>query len=295
MGVDLNRISLGGETLELIPGNCALSDFVLAERYHLFRSQVPASGLVLRVHSQQVVDLDACVTGTRLFTNEHWSLFQAKDELVLHFHIPDVGVYQIIRLSSSFQEGDLYCVGDLWERRHPWVLLNYPVGEVLYSLLLAQRRGILLHACGVGTGNAGILFSGMSGAGKSTMTQLWQQVTEATLLSDDRVIVRQEEGHFLAYGTPWHGSVVALSPAVYPIERIFVLHHARENSARLLSPAEAASQLFARSFPPFWSPEGMLFSIDLLAELSQAIPCYALGFVPDVQVIDFILNLREML
>ena len=93
-------------------------------------------------------------------------------------------------------------------------------------MLLAQGRGVLLHASAVKVGGKGILFSGTSGAGKSTMASLWDGLENTTVLSDDRVIVREHSGQLWAYGTPWHGSARISSPEAVPLDRIFVLHHA---------------------------------------------------------------------
>jgi hypothetical protein len=60
---------------------------------------------------------------------------------------------------------------------------------------LTQEKAIELHSCGIvrpdGTGN---LFVGHSGAGKSTTTRLWTAREDVEVLSDDRIIVRRDEG-----------------------------------------------------------------------------------------------------
>jgi hypothetical protein len=73
-----------------------------------------------------------------------------------------------------------------------------------------------------------------------------------------------------------------------PLERIFMIHHAAENSVRKLHPARAVSGLLARAFPPFWDAEGMQLTLAFLERLVASVPCYALGFVPDERAIDFI-------
>jgi hypothetical protein len=161
--------------------------------------------------------------------------------------------------------------------------------EILMVNLLSRGRGVLLHACGVATiGGRGHLFVGVSGAGKSTLANLWRRRSDVVVLSDDRVIVRRRGEEFWAHGTPWHGDAKLASPVAVPLERIYVIEHAEENRAVPLKPVDAASRLLVRAFPTYWDAEGMAFTLQLLGQLSQAVPCYELGFVPDQSVIDFV-------
>jgi hypothetical protein len=73
--------------------------------------------------------------------------------------------------------------------------LDYPLDELLIMHRLTQEKAIELHSCGIvradGTGD---LFVGHSGAGKSTTTRLWTEREDVEVLSDDRIIVRRDEG-----------------------------------------------------------------------------------------------------
>jgi ABC-type cobalamin/Fe3+-siderophores transport system ATPase subunit len=64
--------------------------------------------------------------------------------------------------------------------------LEYPLDELIFTNLLAQRNGVELHGCGVIDHDQGLLFLGFSGAGKSTLARLWRRHLDATILSDDR-------------------------------------------------------------------------------------------------------------
>ena len=155
--------------------------------------------------------------------------------------------------------------------------------------LLCLGSGVLLHACGVSDHGRGLLFVGSSGAGKSTMADLWKNGEGVTILSDDRVIVREKEGRFWAYGTPWHGDARLCSAESVPLEAIFLIRHGGENSIMRLGEArKAVSSLLVRSFPTFWNAEGMAFTLEFLHRMSQAVPCYDLGFMPDKSVVQLV-------
>lgn len=219
----------------------------------------------------------------------NWVLYQVRDRLILRIRSPKSDTHQFVTLDPDFRRGDIYCVGDIWNGRNGYLYpLGYPLEEVLIVNLLARARGVLLHASAVRDGERGLLFSGVSGAGKSTMASLWDGRPGVTVLSDDRVIVREWDGRFWAYGTPWHGSARISSPEAVPLDSIYVLRHAGENRVASLQPLDTASRLLVRSFPTFWDSEGMVFTLRFLANLCQRVPCYDLGFTPGERIVDLI-------
>jgi hypothetical protein len=233
-----------------------------------------------------------------------WRLYQktetsGKDLFGIALHSPVFGSkpYQVAILEKDFQRGEIISSADYFPVQQIPFPLRYPLAEIIMINLLAQGRGALLHACGVKiqTGTLpverGLLFAGVSGAGKSTTARLWQGQKNATLLSDDRVILRKKDNDFWIYGTPWHGDAGAAAAEAVPLTHIFILEHAASNQVRRLAPADLATRLFIRSFPTFWDRRGIEYSLQILDELSQAVPGYALGFVPDSSAVDFINDL----
>ena len=164
--------------------------------------------------------------------------------------------------------------------------LRYPLDQILIIQLLARGRGLLLHACAVLDEGRGYCFVGASGQGKSTMATLWDG--EATILNDDRIILRPTDDGIWMYGTPWHGTYPATSPEGCPLNEIFLLAHGPENEIRRLAPAEAAGRLLIASFPPLWDREGMAWTLELLDRLTASVPIYELTFRPDKAVIPFV-------
>ena len=165
-----------------------------------------------------------------------------------------------------------------------------PTLELLMLNYLARGRGVVLHACGIDRNGSGILFVGESGAGKSTLANLWRPEAGVDVLSDDRVIVRREGDRFRLYGTPWHGTAGFASARSLTLKRIFFIKHGRENSIADAEGADPVSRLMTCSFPPFWDPRGLTFTLDLFAGLAARVPCRELTFKPDKSVIEFIIR-----
>lgn len=163
-----------------------------------------------------------------------------------------------------------------------------PAMELLMISRLAAREGAVLHACGVDAGGRGILFAGESGAGKSTLSRLWALKPGIVLLSDDRVIVRRQNGRFVLHGTPWHGEARFGAPGGVPLEQVYFIRHGKRNAVKRSRPAASVAALLKRSFPPFWSADGMAAALDLFTRLAAEVPCAELFFVPDESAVEYI-------
>src|SRR5438270_269266 len=148
--------------------------------------------------------------------------------------------------------------------------LQFPLDELLINALLVDRRGVELHSCGIIDRGNGLLFIGNSGHGKTTTARLWMR-EDVEVVSDDRVIVRAENGGWRMYGTPWHGEAEICSPASAPLRRIYVLDKSAHNGVTALGPAEAAAHLFACAFPPFHDPDGLRRVLDTLGALATSV------------------------
>jgi hypothetical protein len=219
-------------------------------------------------------------------SGQTWALFRSEGKLVLQntsLH-SEISPSRFLFLAPDLKSGDLYMTGDTPQEADP---LGYPLNQVLWILLLSQGRGLLFHACGIDDNGKGYLFLGNSGDGKSTTAKLWFD-HGITVLNDDRIIVKEKEGKFWMYGTPWHGDFKEHSSHGLPIHKLFFLCHGRKNSSPAKSGAEAVSMLLTRSFAPFWDKEGMAFTIEFCQRLVSKTPCYELTFVRDVSIIDFV-------
>ena len=163
-----------------------------------------------------------------------------------------------------------------------------PTLELLLIHYLVRQRGMIMHASGIDDDGRGMLFVGESGAGKSTLSNLWHQQNGAAIFSDDRVILREKDGEYWMYGTPWHGEARFVSPRSVKLERIFFLQHDHSNAVRSLNRADAVVEFLKASFPPFWDSDGVAFAMAFLSDLAEAVPCQALSFKPDASIVDFV-------
>jgi hypothetical protein len=218
-----------------------------------------------------------------------WTLKRSAGELVFEFRAPLFGdvPYKVGRFLEDFSTGEVVLRRQCFASRDVYPL-EYPLDELVFTNLLAERNGVELHGCGVADGDEGLLFVGFSGAGKSTIARLWSRVPGATVLSDDRIILRPCEGGVLMHGTPWHGDEALVAKGPVPLSRIFVLHHGRACAVRSLARPAAAAALFARCFAPFHSERAIGSTLATLEQTTRVVPCVDLWFSPDAATVDFI-------
>ena len=172
--------------------------------------------------------------------------------------------------------------------------LDYPLDELVLSAHLnINKIGIILHSAGISTGGRGFLFSGISGSGKSTISEIWQKDNPVEVLTDERVIIREINGGLWAFGTPWHGTAKIHKNMGTPIEKIFFIKHGNVNRAIPISKTDAASRLMVRCFPAFWNREGMEFALDFCTRVAEEKECYELEFVKDLSVVEYVKNLKH--
>jgi hypothetical protein len=230
--------------------------------------------------------------GEKIFDSDStWSLYSTGGKYVLQDSsfesdsLPD----RVVFLASDFKSGDIYIRDNGSNQSLLPDPLGYPLNQILMIILLSLNRGVMLHACGIDDRGCGYLFLGNSTHGKSTMARLWFE-NHGTVLNDDRIIVRERDGEFWIYGTPWHGDFEELSPKGLPICKVFFLRHGEKNSAIPKNGAEAVSMFLTRCFPPFWDKEGMEYTMSLCHHIVKKIPCYELSFEPGMRIVDFIRN-----
>jgi len=188
------------------------------------------------------------------------------------------------RIDLARRRGRLYL--DPRFTRTRGIVFAYPLDELLLQHHAARTGALVVHACGVRHRGRVLLFCGQSGAGKTTLARVWRRHRrDATVLSDDRIVVRATGPVITAWGTPWHGSGRFASPEGGRLDAVFFLEQGDRSDTAPMAVAEAAASLFARSFPPPWEAAGMSRALRSCARVAQSVPCFRLRFQPDASAV----------
>jgi hypothetical protein len=274
------KLNIGDVSIS-IAGNSQINDWEIAPSYLPFiREEQPD----IHVNMRRGTPDDRVA---RKFFGSYpiWDLYRSKGTSIIKFYDEMPSLARALVFKTDLKEADLLFPDATDQFVDPFY---GPVLELLMINYLAQSRGAVLHSCGIKSGESGLLFVGESGAGKSTLTRLWSQVDDVEVLSDDRTILRKENGEYWIYGTPWHGEAKLGSPQSVKLDRIYFIQHGAANSARTIKGAEPLRNLLTCSFPPYWDSEDMEFTIDFFSDLTATVPCFELFVKPDMGVIEYI-------
>jgi hypothetical protein len=285
-------LRIGGVSLGVT--SRSIADFWLPPEHRNFR--VDSDACEIEVETEWVDRLTAAKGKLIFDSGAVWLLHEDGEDLHFDFVAPRLGdrPYKRLCVDKKFSEARLLLNRDVIPQDADIYPLEYPVDELLVTNWLVRGRGVEVHGCGLLDSEAGSnLFVGHSGAGKSTSARLWKSLRDARILSDDRLILRNQGGHTWMHGTPWHGEAGFASPEKAALKNIFILEHGQGNEITSLPQSRAIGELFARCFLPFHDPELLRFALNFLHEVTSFVPCYVFHFLPDSSAVEKILEFQD--
>lgn len=176
---------------------------------------------------------------------------------------------------------DIVITKDVYQRNR-WntddeKLFEYMESGWLFYRKLLEFDGIMLHSSAVVLDGKAYLFSGPSGMGKSTHARLWQSLFPgAEVINDDKPALRNIDGVWYAYGTPWCGKDGININKKAPVAGICFLRQGSDNTIRRLSSIEAAAAILTQTQKTFSNPNTVGLMADKIDSLVSNIPVFEL-------------------
>ncbi|HTC57247.1 MAG TPA: hypothetical protein VK706_12600 [Candidatus Sulfotelmatobacter sp.] len=159
--------------------------------------------------------------------------------------------------------------------------------RIVHTLILAGQGGFLVHAASAIRGGKAFLFSGLSGAGKTTISRL--APPDATLLTDEISYVRREGNRYMAYGTPFAGELARVGEnQCAPVSAVFLLEKGLQNRIEPVGPSEVMRRLLRNILFFADDPELVKLVFQSACEFASLVPIHRLTFVPDQRVWEII-------
>ena len=159
--------------------------------------------------------------------------------------------------------------------------------RILHTLILAEQGGMLMHASCVALGGRAWVFTGVSGAGKTTISRL--SPPDAHILTDEMSFLRPEAGVYHAHGTPFSGDLGRPGENLRaPLAGVFLLAQGKDNVIETLSKTEAVRVLMSNIL--YFAQDDVLTAkvFDNAIALAERVPVRRLTFAPDARVWDLI-------
>jgi len=155
--------------------------------------------------------------------------------------------------------------------------------RIVHTLLLAGEGGFLLHAASCIRNGRALLFSGVSGAGKTTISRL--APADTTLLSDEISYIRRDGTAYRAFGTPFFGELARPGDnCSAPLGTLFFLEKGFENKIEAIPKSEALRKLLRNIL--FFAEDPDLVKVIFRSawEFVERVSMSRLTFLPDERV-----------
>ena len=156
---------------------------------------------------------------------------------------------------------------------------------------IIDKGGFFLHCSCLKFKNEAVIFTAPSGTGKSTHASLWRRHfgDEVVMINDDKPLVREKDGRFIIYGTPWNGKHGIGCNTSAPVRAVVFLSQATENQAEPVEPIEAMTLLLQQTVLP--SDKAQLSKLlDMLGRMVETVPMYRLGCTISDEAVTTIYN-----
>lgn len=161
------------------------------------------------------------------------------------------------------------------------------VAVLALVLRLLPLGGLVLHGSAQVIDGSGILCTGPSGRGKSTISRLFHQCGR-TVLTDERPFLRRDGEGFRVYGSPWPSSGGFVATGSAPLKKIYFIEHGLEQEILPLTSREAVLRLLDVAMVPWMNPAFFDPMIPTLEAVIREVPYVLLRFRPDTSVVDTI-------
>ena len=159
--------------------------------------------------------------------------------------------------------------------------------RIVHTLVLAKEGGFLLHSASAMRGGRAFLFSGLSGAGKTTISRL--APPQVTLLTDEVSYVRRQGDGYRAFGTPFAGELARVGENVSaPIAALYLLEKGLANRIEPVSMSEATQRIMRNILFFAEEPDLVRRIFESACEFVARVPVYRLTFFPDERVWELI-------
>jgi len=163
---------------------------------------------------------------------------------------------------------------DFYEEYLEWLALL----RKLCAYAVQNANALLFHSSAIMVDGNAYLFTAPSGTGKSTHAKLWRELLgdRAVMINDDKPIVREVDGEFFVYGTPWNGKHRLDSNIKAKLKAICILNRAAENSIRKASTKEMLLTILNQTIRPEQVGD-MDKLLKLIEKMITSVELYSLG------------------
>ena len=210
---------------------------------------------------------------THLIATDTFHVYRGEDFYFLNICTEAHALEVFLRHDGTYAQ---ICYND-----EPSITLREELFQALRTvfLYLAQQHGrYMLHSASVLYRGKAWLFSGPSGTGKSTHTNLWYTLLHTPRINGDlNLLALSSDGIPVIYGTPWCGTSGICDTKKHLLGGIVLLKQSSRNSLLPLRPDQKELFVLQRLISPFWEVGQLEHALAFLEILLPHISVFRLG------------------
>lgn len=264
-------LRIAGLTIKLCGPREAFS-----ENFHLFSIPTSKEKIAEASTNQTIIVTDKLPPHREndlyLLRNPQLCICDTADSYILHFPA-----------STGLKEGHLRKDGSqtIFYCQAPYN------NELIYDLFHAIRISFLylaekhhmyaLHSASIRYQEMAWLFSGPSGTGKSTHTNLWKQHVSTPVVNGDLNLLAFQDGKPVIHGIPWCGTSKIYDSHTWPLGGITLLKQEPDNRLIPLENSKLCLAVLQRFISPLWTETMLQQAAAFVEQLSGQIFLSKLG------------------
>lgn len=189
-----------------------------------------------------------------------------------------------VKLDDEEGNYNCYLLNDKNAYYYEYILLQCAIS----SYFSYHNNAVFIHSSCIEYKNSAIMFSALSGTGKSTQARLWKEYKGAKHINDDKNLIFLEDDKLVVYGTPLSGKHHLDENTKGYLKSIIFIKQSPTNSIKKLSKMEAYIQLLNQIQRPNdqYDDQKMNFMINKILEL----PFYELSCNISEEAVDTVYN-----
>jgi hypothetical protein len=294
--VETRVVEIGGVAIALRTSSPAFARLI-EDRYASFVNPVKSAGFSTESSTGIVFDIELFESAEPVFDESFYNNldnnFNVNEEPPEQQDDLDVvcegGVWRIQRRDFFAQWDSKTGRGQIRQTMTPYAL--DAILRIVHTLVLARQGEFLVHSASAIRNGRAFLFSGVSGAGKTTISRL--APPDATLLTDEISYIRKDKDgdglSYRAYGTPFAGELGRLGEnCSAPLQALYLLSQGSENRIDELHPALATQALLRNILFFARDAEQVQCVFEGACEFVERVPVRRLTFRKDAAVWDLI-------
>ncbi len=271
---------IGGVTIQ-VDSDLPFEKDSFLPKFEQFRMEEPGDDIVLIRYHFEIPELSIEDSGEEIYRKIPWAIYR-KNKSWLYREILENRENDPPRRIVIFN--DDHTLAEIYLKSHDLIfgspqhaLSLFPSDQLLLSRIFADREALTLHSSAMVIDQTGLVFSGKSTAGKSTISTLLEE--EGTLLCDEYNIIRKWPDGFRVHGTWSHGDIHEVSNGEVPLKAILFLEKSNVNEIITLEDTqEIITRIMPRIMQPLVTSDWWDKTLATLDRLVNAVPFYIIKF-----------------